>query len=84
MTAATVATSVGPMDVEESFSRLPETHAAVLRLRSRGFDHDAIAATLGLEPKTVAPLLRIAEVKLESLITRDGEAKTKREGTDKR
>lgn len=52
------------MDVEAAFSRLPETHAAALRLRARGFDDDAIAAALALEPKAVAPLLRIAEAKL--------------------
>jgi DNA-directed RNA polymerase specialized sigma24 family protein len=55
------------MDVEAAFSRLPETHAAVLRLRGRGFDHDAIASALAVEPEAVAPLLRIAEAKLEAL-----------------
>jgi DNA-directed RNA polymerase specialized sigma24 family protein len=55
------------MDVEEAYSRLPETHAAALRLRDRGFDHDAVAKTLGLELSAVTPLLRIAEAKLEAL-----------------
>lgn len=62
------------MDVEAAFSRLPETHAAALRLRARGFDHDAIAAALALEPKAVAPLLRIAEAKLGALTGRSGDA----------
>ncbi len=67
------------MGVEEAFGRLPETHAAVLRLHARGFDHDAIAAALGLEPKTVALLLRIAEAKLEALTRRNGGAEKERE-----
>jgi DNA-directed RNA polymerase specialized sigma24 family protein len=58
------------MDVEEAFDRLPETHATALRLRARGFDHDAIAAALALEPKAVGPLLRIAEAKLGTLTAR--------------
>jgi len=64
------------MDVEAAFSRLPETHAAALRLRARGFDEGAIAAALALEPKAVAPLLRIAEAKLGALTGRSSEAKT--------
>ena len=79
MTTAGAAPIVASMDVEDAFSRLPETHAAALRLRARGFDHEAIAAALGLEPKTVAPLLRIAETKLNALTTCRGEADTKRE-----
>lgn len=55
------------MDVETAFTRLPETHAAALRLRARGFDDDAIAAALALEPEAVAPLLRIAAAKLGTL-----------------
>ena len=62
------------MEVEDAFSRLPETHAAALRMRARGFDHDAISAALGLEPKTIAPLLWIAEAKLEALTARRAEA----------
>jgi hypothetical protein len=56
------------MDIEAAFSRLPDTHAAALRLRARGFDDDAIAAALVLEPEAVAPLLRIAEAKLGALV----------------
>jgi hypothetical protein len=61
------------MDVEEAFGRLPETHATALRLRARGFDEDAIAAALALEPQAVGPLLRIAEAKLVALTARGGE-----------
>lgn len=56
------------MDIEAAFSCLPQTHAAALRLRARGFDDDAIAAALVLEREAVAPLLRIAEAKLGALI----------------
>lgn len=56
------------MDIEAAFSCLPQTHAAALRLRARGFDDDAIAAALALERQAVAPLLRIAEAKLGALI----------------
>jgi hypothetical protein len=62
------------MDVEAAFGRLPETHATALRLRARGFDHDAIAAALSLEPRAVGPLLRIAESKLEALTDRCSES----------
>jgi hypothetical protein len=68
------------MDVESAFSRLPETHAAALRLRARGFDEDAIAAALALEPKAVAPLLRIAEAKLGALTGRSSEDRTQARG----
>jgi DNA-directed RNA polymerase specialized sigma24 family protein len=60
------------MDIEAAISRLPETHAAALRLRARGFDDDAIAAALALEPTAVAPLLQIAEAKLAALTARGG------------
>jgi hypothetical protein len=61
------------MDVEEAFGRLPETHAAALRLRARGFDQDAIAAALALEPCAIGPLLKIAEAKLAALTARGRE-----------
>ena len=62
------------MDAEAAFSRLPETHAAALRLRARGFDDDAIAGALVLEPEAVGPLLRIADAKLVALTAAGGEA----------
>lgn len=57
------------MDREEALDQLPETHAAALRLRSRGFDDDAIAATLALEAESVAPLLQVADAKLAALLS---------------
>ena len=62
------------MDIETAFSRLPETHAAALRLRARGFDDDAIAAVLVLEPGAVEPLLQIADAKLAALTATSGAA----------
>jgi hypothetical protein len=62
------------MDIETAFSRLPETHAAALRLRARGFDDDAIAAVLVLDPKAVGPLLQIADAKLAALRREGGKA----------
>jgi len=67
------------MNVEAAFSRLPETHATVLRLRGRGFDDDAIAAALALQPEAVAPLLQIAEAKLATL-TASADARAPGEG----
>jgi DNA-directed RNA polymerase specialized sigma24 family protein len=55
------------MDDEAAISRLPETHAAALRLRARGFDDEAIAKALALESNAVAPLLAIADAKLAAL-----------------
>jgi DNA-directed RNA polymerase specialized sigma24 family protein len=55
------------MDDEAAISRLPKTHASALRLRARGFDDDAIARALDLEPDAVGPLLAIADAKLAAL-----------------
>ena len=56
------------MDREQALEQLPETHAAALRLHSRGLDDDAIAATLTLEPEAVALLLQVADAKLAALL----------------
>jgi DNA-directed RNA polymerase specialized sigma24 family protein len=53
---------------ERAIEQLPETHAAALRLRGRGFDDDAIAAALSLPPEAVPELLQIADEKLATLI----------------
>jgi DNA-directed RNA polymerase specialized sigma24 family protein len=55
------------MDDEAAISRLPKTHASALRLRARGFDDDAIARALSLDPGAVGPLLAIADAKLAAL-----------------
>jgi hypothetical protein len=65
------------VDREDALEQLPETHAAALRLRSRGFDDDAIAAALGLEPDSVGPLLEVADAKLAALLS-EGQSQTKR------
>jgi hypothetical protein len=56
------------VDREQALEQLPETHAAALRLRSRGLDDDAIAAALTLEPDAVALLLQVADAKLDALL----------------
>jgi hypothetical protein len=55
------------MDDEAAISRLPKTHASALRLRARGFDDDAIARALDVDPNAVGPLLAIADAKLAAL-----------------
>jgi hypothetical protein len=65
------------MDDEAAIGRLPKTHASAVRLRERGFDDDAIARALELEPAAVGPLLAIADAKLAALtrprpVVRDG------------
>lgn len=56
------------MNRERAIEQLPETHAAALRLRGRGFDDEAIAAALSLPPEGVPELLRIADQKLAALV----------------
>jgi DNA-directed RNA polymerase specialized sigma24 family protein len=55
------------MDRETEAAQLPELHAAALKLRDRGLQDDAIAATLGIEPQAVRSLLQLAERKLAAL-----------------
>lgn len=56
------------MDRERAIEQLPETHAAAVRLRARGFDDDAIATTLSLPTEAVPELLRVADEKLSTLM----------------
>jgi DNA-directed RNA polymerase specialized sigma24 family protein len=56
------------MNREQAIEQLPETHAAAVRLRGRGFDDDAIATALSLPPEAVPELLRIADQKLATLV----------------
>jgi hypothetical protein len=56
------------MNRDEAIEQLPETHAAALRLRGRGFDHDAIAAALLLPAEAVPQLLEVADSKLAALV----------------
>ena len=63
------------MDRECAIEQLPETYAAALRLRGRGFDDEAIAAALSLTPEAVPPLLLIADAKLALLVAQDSDPK---------
>ena len=63
------------MNREQAIEKLPETHAAALRLRGRGFDDDAIAAVLSLRPEAVPELLRIADQKRATLVEAKGEGR---------
>ena len=62
------------MNREQAIEQLPETHAAAVRLRGRGFDDDAIATALSLPPEAVPELLRIADQKLATLLGRSSSA----------
>ena len=57
------------MDLASALDELPEVHAAALRLHRAGTGAAGIAAALGIEVEAVAPLLRVAEAKLASLLT---------------
>jgi len=63
------------MDREHAIEQLPETYAAAVRLRGRGFDDDDIAAALALTPEAVPSLLRIADAKVALLIAQDSDEK---------
>ena len=56
------------MDQEQAIEQLPETHAAALRLRRRGFDDEVIASALSVPAEAVPELLRIADQKLAGLL----------------
>jgi DNA-directed RNA polymerase specialized sigma24 family protein len=56
------------MDLAAAMNELPEVHAAALRMHRADTDEAEIAETLGIHPKAVAPLLRVAKAKLASLL----------------
>jgi DNA-directed RNA polymerase specialized sigma24 family protein len=56
------------MELAAALDALPEVHAAALRLDRAGTDAAGIAKELGIEVEAVAPLLRVAEAKLASLL----------------
>ena len=60
------------MDLAAAMDALPEVHAAALRLDRAGTDAAGIARELGIEVEAVAPLLRVAEAKLASLLAAPG------------
>jgi hypothetical protein len=58
------------MPASDDLSRLPETYALALRLRSEGLGDDAIGRVLDIETESVGPLLELAESKLAGLACR--------------
>jgi DNA-directed RNA polymerase specialized sigma24 family protein len=56
------------MDLAAALNELPEVHAEALRLHRAGTDPAGIAEALGIDVEAVAPLLRVAEAKLASLL----------------
>jgi DNA-directed RNA polymerase specialized sigma24 family protein len=56
------------MDLDAALDELPEVHARAIRLHRAGVDAAGIASELGIEVEAVAPLLRVAEAKLASLL----------------
>lgn len=56
------------MDLDAALDELPEVHARAIRLQRAGADTAGIAAELGIEFEAVAPLLRVAQAKLASLL----------------
>jgi len=60
------------MDLAAALDELPEVHATAIRLHQAGVDAAGIASELGIEAEAVAPLLRVAEAKLASLLATPG------------
>lgn len=56
------------MDLAAAMNELPEAHAKALRLHRAGTDAAGIAEALDIDVEAVAPLLRVAEAKLASLL----------------
>jgi DNA-directed RNA polymerase specialized sigma24 family protein len=56
------------MDLAAAMNELPEVHAKALRLHRAGTDTAVIAEQLGIEREAVAPLLRVANAKLATLL----------------
>ncbi len=56
------------MDLDAALDELPEVHARAIRLQRAGVGAAEIASELGIELEAVAPLLRVAQAKLASLL----------------
>jgi DNA-directed RNA polymerase specialized sigma24 family protein len=50
---------------ERALMELPMAHATALRLHAAGADHALIATALGIDAEGVAPLLALAQAKLD-------------------
>jgi DNA-directed RNA polymerase specialized sigma24 family protein len=51
-----------------ALQQLPELYARALRLKDRGLSEEEIAEQLDIPLETVAPCLRVAELKLARLL----------------
>jgi DNA-directed RNA polymerase specialized sigma24 family protein len=71
------------MDRERAIEQLPETHAAAIRLRAGGFDDNAIAQALHVQPEAVPTLLEIADQKLAALIAGEPTPQARGEGSQR-
>ena len=56
------------MELPLALQQLPELYARALRLKDRGLSEAEIAAELDIPVETVAPCLRVAELKLARLL----------------
>jgi hypothetical protein len=56
------------MDRDAAIRELPTAYAVALRLRDGGHDVEAIAARLDIACEAVAPLLRMADAKLDNIL----------------
>ena len=56
------------MTRDEALARLPAAHRNILVWLADGYDHDAIATRLDLDRTAVAPLVIVANRKLDRLI----------------
>ena len=70
------------MSESEELEALPEAYALALRLQAERLDEAAIGRVLGIEAESVAPLLTLANAKLENL--REGRASAEKKGQDGR
>jgi len=58
---------------DAALARLPDAYATALRLADAGLTADEVAATLGVEPESLPPLLELAHRKLRRELTRPQE-----------
>jgi len=57
------------MDLDAALDALPEVHSRAIRLQRAGAGPTEIASELDIEFEAVAPLLRVAQAKLASLLS---------------
>ena len=69
------------MDRDAAFARLPAVYSQALRLAAEGKNEVAIAAALGLDPTSIAPLLEVGEAKLAHLLSAEADDTVERGST---